>query len=102
MQEVNTKDLLLISDDLISPMIRMDPLIACHYPLSGMKSPQISHLCIGGRSWHPHRGASIIQRKQASAGLAEGKQLEIQESVGGVGSSWMQDMRVYSPEIQSG
>lgn len=61
----------------------MDPIIACHCPLSGMKSPQTSHLCMGGRSWHPHRGASIIQRKQASAGLAEGKRLEIQESVGG-------------------
>ena len=37
----------------------MDPTIARHDPLSGVRIPQTSHLCMGGRCWHPLRGVQV-------------------------------------------
>lgn len=76
MQEVNTKDLLLISDNPISPMDSNRPRNSM--PLSSVRDENPPNIApMHGWQVLASTQANIIQRKQASPGLAEGKWLEI-------------------------
>lgn len=76
MQEVNTKDLLLISDNLIPPMDSNGPRNSM--PLSSVRDENPPNIApMHGWQMLASTQASIIQRKQASPGLAESKWLEI-------------------------
>lgn len=64
-QEVNTTDLLLIIDDLMSPLDVNGPHNSMSLSSIGdKKKTQTSHLRLGHRCWYPHRDVGITQRNR--------------------------------------